>query len=276
MGCDRGDTVCVASRPDEAEANETWVALHQGGVESVQVLAATQQRKTSWEVRVARHDEPRARALLHRYGLPRAARDVFGPAGEGGGWMSSRAQQAAQLTRAAEEKLARMMELPDGVTRVEVMIAPPREDGLGKPVEGRTTATVVIKHLPRPPGASGRGAAASGLGEEGEAVHEGGASPMDRRVVCELVARCVPGLRPEDVAVHFVESQGWPRIEESELPRAPVKQAGNAATWRGLPGIVWALTGAVALLGGGVVMLLLRLARLRGVNGGMTPELTQG
>ena len=144
-------------------------------------MAGRSGRSSTYELRVAAADAPRARALLTVYGMPRAARAGAAVLGSGSTLVSSPVEERARIAAAVARDVEQSLEAVDGVVEARVHLTfPLAEDQMfGVEDEARAPrASALLRHL-------------------------GDVPPIAVEDVRRLVAGAVDGMAAEGVEVVF-------------------------------------------------------------------------
>jgi type III secretion protein J len=186
-------SVPVARGLDEQDANRVATALEQQGVAAAK--ETDPQAEGRWLVTVAPDDAPAATAVLVSENLPpRQSPGVLEAMGEEA-LVPSRASEHARLIAGIAGDLERSLRSIDGVLSARVHLAVPVEDPLAlDDARPPPTASVLLRH-------------------------RGANPPVSVEAVKQLVARAVPALSSERVAVVATPVPRAKRAPERELAR---------------------------------------------------------
>lgn len=222
----------------EHEANRILDVLGRSGVEATKVQEKGRSRK--FAICVPRGQESRAIEVLQHHELPRRARPGFGEVFGKSSLVPTALEQQARYLHALSGELSRTLETADGVLEARVHLVLPRRDplALGDRPPPKPRAAVLLRVQPK-------------------------RKTLSRDEVRRLVAGSVDHLDPQQIAV-VIRPAHKPALRPTSAGLAHVGPISVAAASR--PILKWLLGGGLALvlvLGGGIVLLTMRLGRLR-------------
>jgi type III secretion protein J len=241
VGCTRE----IAAGLDEGEANRGVVALAHAGVEAEKVADA--QAEGKYRLVVGRDEATIAISVLANEEIPRP-KQVLASQGLVPSPEAERAAHVLAISSQIERTLAAVDGVHDARVHLDIPIADPLLASLGGDAKlPKPTASVLIRH---------RSASA----------------PISAEDVKKVVAGAVSQLSPEAVAVVFVPVPKAQTAGDRELAHL-----GPVAVTRGslptLRAIAIGLLVTLALLGGAVLALAVRLRRAKEANEDAAPSL---